>query len=197
MYRILKKHERLDPPRPSERAINSHLANYLQDNLSDTFEVAMSTNIVVPGILPCQYSRSSPDIVIYRKDSYYKNITATCGVVSMATDEEVIEEEYTIFGSSAELKELICVEEMFVNRKHEGQLLAIVEKMAADLVLKVINEHGVLINDVIIYGMLIGTATNEAHLCKLHMTFNEVTKWYVIDTWCELSDGLNKMLSCI
>ena len=193
----------LGPPHPRERAVNDCLVQYLRKHLSDQYEVMVSSEVGVKGLKPTTYLRSFQDMVIFNRDNYVvpssivsadngPSGTATAGILLMEMPpEEMV--NYTIFSGSAEIKDELDKQQ----DKYEGQLLANLEKVAGDVAVRAVLERGVLINDIILYGLLIGITENKSRLYRLHIKFNGISKFQRCGNWCKLDDGLNTLIACI
>ena len=80
---------------------------------------------------------------------------------------KMLKEINKVEGSTAEFK-------LTAKKTNLGQLLADMEKLAGDVIMKAILQ-GTVIDEAKIYGVLVDVASNSRELYMLHIKFNEIS----------------------
>ena len=142
------------------------------------------------GKLPlCRSFSSREDLSMYHETKFVQKETvrgAACSISGHSDRDDSdkdVNDDIIISGSTVELK-------VSSREAHKWQLLACMEKLAAELAIKAVRSK-MIFSQIIIYGMLVDCRSGDTDVGKLNMDFlsNESTL-----IWCRESVGFNECL---
>ena len=165
-----------------ELSVNNFVVNELQHHelFSDFVIKSQGTDSVAKEGQFCQSSSSREDLLLYHSTRYVHNEEGVTGAVistpSLNQDDNFADDDDDIIVDSV--------------RNHRPQLIASMEKVAAELACRAA-QGGKIFSRIVIYGLLVDITTGDTTVGKLIMNFLEAKSTI---TWSRNSIQLNECL---